>query len=216
MLPDGRRVHAARRGNPLVIRKHVLALSLVALSLGSVALSTTAANASVRPHKSVTMTGTVSCKIAGKITASQVAAPTKGLELSTPENIKITLSVTASACTGNTSQGGATVKSGKVSGSITGSYSCESLLASVPNPIGTVKWTSSTTSKITNTKFTLSRGKIAGSSPPTIKYKSTQTGSYAGSGSSTAVVKQTENQLLSACNSANGLKKLTIVSGTIS
>jgi len=193
-----------------VIRKYVLAFSILALPLGLVAFSTNAANASVRPHTTVTMTGSVSCKITGKITA------TPGLLLTTARSVKIALSVTASGCTGHTSQGGATVKSCKVSGTISGSYSCESLLSSVPNPSGTIAWTSSTTTKIAPTNFKLSGGKITSEKPPTIKYSSTQTGSYAGKGTSTAVVKQTENQIISACSSANGLTTLTVSSGTIS
>jgi hypothetical protein len=193
-----------------VIRKYVLALSILSLPLGLVAFGTTTANASVRPHTTVTMTGSISCKIVGKITA------TPGLKLTTPQTVKIVLSVTASGCTGNTSQGGATVKSGKVSGTITGSYSCESLLSSVPNPSGTIKWTSSTTTKIAPTDFALSNGTIVSTAPPTITYSSTQTGSYAGSGSTTAVVKQSENALITACSSSTGLTKLTIKSGSIS
>jgi hypothetical protein len=192
-----------------VIRKYVLALSLLALPLGFVAATGSAANAAVRPHSTVTFTGKISCSITGKITAKP------GLELTTPQTVTLTLSATGTKCTGSTSQGGATIVSGKAVGSVKGSYSCESLLSSVPSPAGNITW-KTTGNKATPTAFKLSGGKFNSGPPIVITYNSTQTGSFAGSGKTSATIKQTQSQLVKSCESKAGLKSLTISSGSIS
>jgi len=193
-----------------VIRKYVLALALLALPIGTVVAAGATANASVRPHTAVTFTGSVKCKITGSITA------TPPLLLATPQTTTIKLTASAKTCTGNTTQGGVTLTTGAISGKVVAkNLDCESLLSGVPNPKGTIKW-KGTGGTISPTNFTLSKGAASfGSSTTKITFTSTQTGSFKGTGSSSAIIKKTESQLISECE-GTGIAKLVISSGTIS
>lgn len=192
-----------------MIRKYVLAVLLLALPIGTVVASGSAANAAPRPHKAVTFTGTVSCSLTGKITATPALT-------FTAQTITIKLTGTAKKCKGNTSQGGVTLTTGAISGKVVAqNTSCTSLLTGVPNPKGTIKW-KGTGGTVTPTKFTLSNGAASFSgSTTTITFTSTQTGSFAGTGGSSATVNKSEKQLIKECG-ANGIASLTIAKGTIS
>lgn len=195
-----------------MIRKYVLALSLLALPIATIVASDSTANASARPHAAVTFKGSVTCSITGSITASPP------LLLSTPQKTTITLTATATKCKGAKGvlkQDGVTLKSGKASGKVVApKEDCESLVGGVPNPVGTITW-AGTGGTIAPTKFTLSDGSAKfGSSSTTITFTSTQKGSFAGSGASSATVKKTESQLISECKT--GIAKLVISSGSIS
>jgi hypothetical protein len=190
-----------------VIRKFTLAGALLAVSAGTLAAVSTSAGAAVRPHSTVTFTGSITCKLKGTFTANPP------LTLSTPQTTKITLKTTDSGCTGNTSQGGSTIKKGTSTGSVTGSYDCESLLSSLPNPAGSTKWKTKG-KKAAATDFTLSDGAIDVSTD-SVSWDSTQTGSFAGSGSVAANIKQSVSTLTNDCESTKGLKTITIKSGTL-
>jgi hypothetical protein len=209
VLPEGRRVHA-EKGDPSVIRKLALALSLLALPLGMIVASGSAANAAIAHKTPVTFTGSVSCDITGSISASPP------LLLDTPKTTTITLKATAATCTGDTTQSGVTLTKGAVSGKVKAKkLDCEALLSGVPSPKGTIKW-SGKGGTIAPSDVTLSNGSAAfGASSTTITFTSTQTGSFAGSGSVSGTVNQTETQLIDECDGA-GIKKLTIASGTLS
>jgi hypothetical protein len=164
VLPDGRRVHAAKRGNRLVIRKYVLALSLIALPLGTVVASGAAANASVRPHASVTFTGSISCALSGTIKAKPALTNT-----ASTSTIAITLGGTLSKCTGKTTQGGLTIASGTVKSTATlpKGTTCTGLLTDTPNPAGTITWKATKKGgEITATAFKLSKGTVSSTSHP--------------------------------------------------
>jgi hypothetical protein len=193
-----------------VIRRYVLALSLLALPVVAVVASTASANASVRPHAGVKFTGSVSCSITGSIKASPP------LLLTTPQTTTITLTASAKKCTGNTTQGGVTLKTGAISGKVTAkNVDCESLLNGVPNPTGKISW-KGTGGTIQPTTFVLSNGSASfGASSTTITFTSTQKGSFKGSGAASATVNQTEDQLISECE-GSGIAKLVISSGKIS
>jgi hypothetical protein len=196
-----------------VIRKYVLALSLLALPIGTVVATGSAANAAVRPLTAVTFTGSVTCSITGSITA------TPPLLLSTPQTTTIALTATATKCKGAKGvlkQDGVSLKSGKIAGKVVAQKEdCESLVSGVPNPVGTIKWKGKG-GTITPTKFTLSDGSATfGSSSTTITFTSAQTGSFAGSGAASATVDQTESQLIKQCE-GSGVATLAIASGSIS
>lgn len=211
MLPDGRRVHAAKRGNRPVIRKYVLALSLIALPLGTVVASGAAASASVRPHASVTFTGSISCALSGTIKAKPALTNT-----ASTSTIAITLGGTLSKCTGKTTQGGLTIASGTVKSTATlpKGTTCTGLLTDTPNPAGTITWKATKKGgKITATDFTLSAGSVTSTSPITLTFTSTQTGSFAGTGGTTAVIKQSIGTLLTECG-GKGVSSLTLTKGS--
>jgi hypothetical protein len=208
VLPDGRRVHA-EEGGSLVIRKSILALSLLALPIATVVAAGTTANAAVRPHKAVTFTGKVSCSVTGSISASPPLT-------FTAHTTTISIAGKATKCTGSTKQGGVTLKSGAISGKVVAkNTSCTSLESGVPSPKGTIKWTG-TGGTVAPTAFTLSDGAATfGSSTTTITFTSTQTGSFKGKGASSSTIDKTESQLISECE-GSGISKLVIASGTIS
>jgi len=210
VLPDGRRVHAVRRGNRLVIRKYLLALCLIALPLGTVVATGTAANASVRPHSSVTFTGSISCALSGSIKAKPPLTNT-----ASTSTIAISLNGKLSKCTGNTTQGGLTIASGAVKSTATlpKGTTCTGLLTDTPNPAGTIKWKATTKGSITATAFSLSDGSVTSTSPITLTYTSTQTGSFAGTGGTTAVIKQSIGTLLTECG-GKGVSSLTLTTGS--
>lgn len=194
-----------------MLRQLVVALSALTLPLGAVVLNSATAAATVRPHKTITFTGSVSCKITGgHITM------TPPLALVTAKSTVVKIAGKATGCTGSTSQGGATIVSGKISGSVTATTDCADLASGVPNPVGSITWT--TTGNLAKpTKFSLSKGKAAlGSKSISITFSSAQTGSFAGTGSAKATVDKTESQLITACESATGLKSLAIASGSFS
>jgi hypothetical protein len=197
-----------------VIRKYVFALSALALPLGAVAIGSSTASATVRPHSSVTFTGSVSCALTGAIKA--VPAIT-----GTPSTGTIAVSLTGSLtkCTGAITQGGLTISKGIVKSSVTlpAGTSCTTLVSSPPNPTGSITWkpTIVTTTKITPTKFKTSGGSVTSTSPITITYSSSQTGSFAGTGSVKAVVKQTLSTLLTECGTGGtGVSKLNLTTGS--
>jgi hypothetical protein len=192
-----------------MIRKLALALSLLALPLGMVVASGSVANAAVAHKTAVTFTGSVSCAITGSISASPP------LVIAPAASTTITLKATAKDCTGDTTQSGVTLTKGMVSGKVTADIDCESLLSGVPSPVGTINWTG-TKGKIAPSDITLSNGSASfGATTTTITFDSSQTGSFAGSGSVSGTVKKTETQLVDECD-GNGIKKLAISSGTLS
>jgi hypothetical protein len=192
-----------------VIKKYILALSLLALPIATVVASGATANAAVRPDKAVTFTGKVTCAVTGSISASPPLT-------FTAHTTTISLAGKATKCTGSTKQGGVTLKSGVISGKVVAkNTSCASLESGVPNPVGTVKWTG-TGGTVTPTAFTLTKGSATfGSSTTTITFSSKQTGSFAGKGSSSGTIDKSESQLIDECN-GSGISKLVISSGKIS
>jgi len=188
-----------------VIRKTVLALSLLVIALGTVAVSSSVAGASV--HGTVTFTGSISCKVA---TSSEVTSR-PGLETTTPRKVKFTVSATLVGCKGKTSKGGAKIVSGALTGKATGSYDCEDLLS--PPPLkGKIVWT--TIGKAAaGTAITFSSGAL---SFPNLTYTSTQTGSFAGTGSVSLTIKGSEDALLAVCGTKKGLTKIKLSSGQVS
>ncbi len=201
-----------------MIRKSILALSLLVMTLGTVAVSAGAANASVGPHKTtppVTFTGKITCAIAK--TSTITFKP--GLPFG-PKTAKVTITVNASLtnCKGKTSQGGATIVSGTATGKTTVSASCESLVTSVPSPKGTIVWTTKAKGKTAaDSTTTLSKGKLTASKAGIVTetFDSKQKGSFAGSGSVEMVLVPTETQLLAACGTKAGLTKIKVASGKL-
>jgi hypothetical protein len=195
-----------------VLRKYVLALSIAALPVAAVAASTTAANASVRPHKAITFTGSVNCALAGAIKATPAITNT-----ASKGTIAIKLSGKLTKCTGSIKQGGLTISKGTVSSTATlpAGTTCSSLLSSLPKPIGKISWTPTVTggNTIKPTAFALSSPKLASESPITIDYTSTQTGSFTGKGAAKAVIKQGIATLLNDCG-GTGVSILTITTGS--
>ncbi len=189
-----------------MLRKTVLALTVGCLPLATVA-ATSAASAAARPDSTITFTGKISCSITGVIHS------TPGLKWSEAQTVKFTLSASLTKCTGHTSQGGATITRGSAHGAVTGSYSCQSLLSSFPKPSGKITWTT-TGNKATPTGFKVTSGSASGF--PTVTLTLSQTGSFAGTGNVTGKIKQSESQLLAACNSSTGLTTINISSGTAS
>jgi hypothetical protein len=177
-----------------------------------VMMLTVASSASAaRPLSVHKFTGSISCSVSGKITS------TPGLQLATAQTVKIRLAVTLTGCTGtHLTQDHATITGGSASSSITGSYSCESLLEGLPNVTGEVKWTTTGTNTAAATKYTMSDGTLTAGSPDTVSYTSAQTGSFSGSGTFNANVKQSTSQLEAKCESATGLKTVNLSSGTMS
>jgi hypothetical protein len=195
-----------------VIRKSVLSLALLATTLGTVAVSTAGASASVAPHKvtTVTFTGKLTCKVAS--TSTITIKP--GLMLVTKRKVTLTTTVTLTGCTGKTSQGGAKILSGLATGKATADTSCAGLLTPpLPSPKGKIVWKTKG-NHATNTTFTLSKGAL-NSKTGTETYSSTQKGSFAGKGTSSLKVKQTTSQLETACESKTGLTKINIASGKV-
>jgi hypothetical protein len=172
---------------------------------------TVASSASAaRPLATHKFTGSISCSVSGKITSSP------GLLLATAQTVKIRLAVTLTGCTGNVTEDHATITGGSASSSITGSFSCESLLEGLPNVTGEVKWTTTGTNTAAATKYTLSDGTLTAGSPDTVSYTSAQTGSFTGSGTFNANVKQSTSALEQKCESPSGLKTVNLSSGTMS
>lgn len=192
-----------------MLRRHLVAVALLAGSIGAFGAATGPAGAVLVAHKTVTMTGTISCSVSGTLKMSPA------LTTSTPTSTKISLSLKATGCTGDTSQGGATIVSGKISGSVTTTTDCADLVLSVPDPTGSIAWTT-TGNKAAATKFTLSGGSSSfATGDLVLSYDSAQTGSFAGSGSVTSTVDSSLSTLLGECGSKKGLSKVTIASGTV-
>jgi hypothetical protein len=199
-----------------VIRKCALALSALALSalvlpLGAVATGTSSASGSVKPHTIVTFTGSITCAAVGtiKLNPPLTSTASKGA-------IAQTLTGSLSKCTGKVTQHGLTIAKGTVSSltMLPKGTACGSLMVSTPKPTGTVRWTATTRAgTITPTRFTTTSGSFVLGPPITITYKSTQTGSFAGSGSATLVIKQSAGILSTECGST-GVGLLNITTGS--
>jgi hypothetical protein len=187
-----------------MFRKLLIAAGAVAMSAGAVALTTTGASAA--PQKAVTFKGSISCALSGSVTAAPPVT-------NTAQTIKFTIKGTVSGCKGKTSQGGVKITGGTISGSVkTASETCTSVVGSPPEFAGSIAW-KATGGTAAPTAYKLSAGDATSTSPLTITYTSTQTGSFAGKGSLTAVVKQSVDTLLSECGST-GVKTLTLTKGS--
>lgn len=190
-----------------MLRKYVLAFSLLALPLATL-VGSSVANASVHPQKSVTFTGTITCQ-AGS-TSTITATP--GLLLSKAQTVTVAVTGTLTKCSGHTSQGGAKIISGKVSGKVTGSYDCLALLGKLPAPKGSIVWKTKG-KKASKTHFWLANGAYSATAN-TLTYTASQTGSFAGSASVVLDVKDTEAQLTKLCESKTGLTTISLSGGT--
>jgi hypothetical protein len=178
--------------------------------LSALAVGPSVATAAVRPHSTVTFKGKISCTISGYLHFTQVKNKSLGLELETKESVRLWLQIDLTACKGTTSQGGSTIESGAVFGSITGDYSCFSLLSAVPSPKGIIKWKTKGNAAA-NTALTLSDGTLQTKSKPLgVDYKATAKDSFAGSGTVKAAIYQTESDLINSCKASPYLRKVTI------
>jgi type 1 fimbria pilin len=198
----------------ILIRKYALAISALALPLAAVAIGPATATAAVRPHSArphstVTFKGKITCTVSGYMHFTQVKHPTLGLEFTTKENVKLWLQIVLTHCKGATSQGGAKIESGSVSGAITGEYSCASLLNSVPSPNTKIKWTTKGNAA-TDSLVALSGGKLETSPRLGVDYTATAKDSFAGSGTVKTAIYQTEGDLINSCKKSPYLKKVTI------
>ena len=186
-----------------MFRKIGIATGAVTLSVGAVALTATGASAAPKP---VTFKGSISCALAGTVTATPPVT-------NTAQTVKFTIKGTVSGCKGKTSQGGAKITGGTISGSAkTTNETCSAVVGSPPEFAGSVAW-KTTGGTATPTAYKLSGGSATSTSPLTITYTSTQTGSFAGKGSLTAVVKPSISTLLGECGST-GVKSLTLTKGS--
>ncbi|MGH9172547.1 MAG: hypothetical protein ACRD0Z_17040 [Acidimicrobiales bacterium] len=191
-----------------------LALPLGTVAFGSAAASAANRQSAVSPHAAVKFTGSVTCALKGSLSIKQTADTTLGLEYSTPETAKIKLTATATACTGDVTQGGVTLTKGAISASITGSYDWESFIGAPPDAAGKITW-KGTGGTITATTFSLGSGTVSLGPPANITYPSTtQKGSFAGSGKASANVKQSASSLIKSCETSPYLKTITIGSGS--
>jgi hypothetical protein len=187
-----------------MLRKYLIATGAVSLSLGAVALTATGASAAT--GKAVTFTGSISCNLVGTITATPPVS-------NTAQNVKFTLQGRASSCKGKTSERGVKITGGKITGTAkTTGETCSTVLSSPPKFAGSIVWTT-TGGKATPTAYKLSAGAVTSESPLTVKYTAKQTGSFAGKGSLTAVIKQSSSSLLSECE-GTGVKTLTLTKGS--
>jgi hypothetical protein len=182
-------------------RKLLLAGAAIALPVSTLAISGVASAAK-------TGTGTVTCStITGSI-SFKPALKSTGPYTAEKSTAKITLS----GCSG----GVPTPKGGKVTqtlSSATSTNDCTSLATGTSESI-TVKWKGvapSTTAFPPYTTGTDSEGDAG-----FVLSKGTTTGSYPASGTASAAVytNQTEAQILAACGTSAGLKKLTLSQGT--
>jgi hypothetical protein len=198
-----------------VIRKTVLALSLLVMALGTVVVSSAAANASVGPRKTtaVTFTGKITCKIVSKGSTITVK-PGLLLTAKRPHGETFTTTINLAKCTGKTSEGGSTILSGKVSGKGTANTTCVGLLTPpLPTTKGTIVWKTKGL-PAASTTFTLSKGSLD-STTGVETYSSKQKGSFSGKGSVSAKVKQSTTQLETACESSKGLTTINLASGKV-
>ncbi|MGH9172548.1 MAG: hypothetical protein ACRD0Z_17045 [Acidimicrobiales bacterium] len=157
----------------------------------------------------MTFKGTISCAVSGVLRFAQVKHPKLGLEFTTKESVTLTLSVHLSGCKGTTSQAGATIVSGYAEGTVVGDFSCASMLNSVPSPTGKLAWTTKGNPAAPST-ISLTAGVLKSGPPPTVSFKTTAKGSFAGSGKTTDAVVQTIGALVSSCKTSPYLTKVAL------
>jgi hypothetical protein len=185
-------------------RKLLLAGAAIALPISTLAITGVASAAK-------TGTGTVTCKtITGSISFKPALKSTGPFSAETSK-AKITLS----GCTGTTGTSPVPA-SGKVSQTLSSSTStndCTSLATGTAESI-TVKWKGAAPSTTAFPPY--STGTDSSNDEGFVLSKGTTTGSYPASGTASAAVytNQTEAQIIAACGTPAGVKKLTISQGT--
>jgi len=188
-----------------MFRRTLPAVLLLAASLTCLG-GTTVASATVLA-KPVTFTGKISCKVAPTSTITVKPGLTES-----DRKVTFTITATTAGCTGHTRQGGSKIVSGKISGHVTGTFSCIGLFFEGPPAMpATVIW-KATGKAAAPTEVALTDGQL-NESGTQVRYSAKQTGSFKGSGSAEVNPKQTESELEAECTTTTGLTTINVSSG---